>query len=256
MAGVSFDRAAGFYDATRALPGDVGTAVADMLASELAGAGPCLEIGVGTGRIALPLSARGVELVGADLSPAMLARLGANSGGRPPFPLVTADVTALPLAARSVGAVLGCHVLHLIADWQSAVDEACRALRTDGKLLLDFGGPTPVPWFDECTEILARHGIFRTRPGVSAPGPVADFLGRRAKLRSLPPIDFAVETSLADDLDSWENQRLAWTWPYPADHVRTACRDIRDHFASRGQPVERKVTVPDQIRWWAFDLVG
>ena len=52
----------------------------DLLA-ELAGAGPALEFGVGTGRVALPLSRRGVRVHGIELSPAMVARLRAQDGG-------------------------------------------------------------------------------------------------------------------------------------------------------------------------------
>lgn len=54
--------------------------VADVLA-ELAGDGRALEFGVGTGRIALPLARRGVEVYGIDLSKAMVARLREKPGG-------------------------------------------------------------------------------------------------------------------------------------------------------------------------------
>jgi SAM-dependent methyltransferase len=52
----------------------------DVLA-ELAGDGPALELGVGTGRIAVPLAARGIRVHGVDLSSAMVARLRAKPGG-------------------------------------------------------------------------------------------------------------------------------------------------------------------------------
>jgi SAM-dependent methyltransferase len=48
--------------------------------ADLAGEGAALELGVGTGRIALPLSQRGVRVHGIDLSPAMVARLRAKAG--------------------------------------------------------------------------------------------------------------------------------------------------------------------------------
>jgi SAM-dependent methyltransferase len=48
--------------------------------ADLAGTGTALELGVGTGRIALPLSRRGVRVQGIDLSPAMVARLHAKPG--------------------------------------------------------------------------------------------------------------------------------------------------------------------------------
>ena len=51
----------------------------DLLA-ELAGDGRALELGIGTGRVALPLAARGVAVAGIDLSPSMLERLRAKPG--------------------------------------------------------------------------------------------------------------------------------------------------------------------------------
>ena len=47
----------------------------------LARGGPALELAIGTGRIALPLVARGVRVDGIDFSPAMVARLRAKPGG-------------------------------------------------------------------------------------------------------------------------------------------------------------------------------
>ena len=51
------------------------------LLGELAGAGPALELGIGTGRIALPLQERGVEVQGIDASVAMIAQLRSKPGG-------------------------------------------------------------------------------------------------------------------------------------------------------------------------------
>ena len=48
---------------------------------ELAEGGAALELGIGTGRIALPLHARGVSVQGIDLSEAMVAQLRAKPGG-------------------------------------------------------------------------------------------------------------------------------------------------------------------------------
>jgi SAM-dependent methyltransferase len=51
------------------------------LLAELARGGRALELGVGTGRVALPLAVRGVEVHGIDASPAMIERLRAKPGG-------------------------------------------------------------------------------------------------------------------------------------------------------------------------------
>ena len=58
---------------------EVVQATVDFLAG-LAGDGRTLELGIGTGRIALPLAERGVEVHGIDLSEAMVERLQAKPG--------------------------------------------------------------------------------------------------------------------------------------------------------------------------------
>src|SRR6266511_3630262 len=76
------DRVAATYDETTAELFDpaVVEPTVDFLA-ELAGSGRALELGIGTGRIALPLAARGVEVHGIELSRAMTARLHEKPGG-------------------------------------------------------------------------------------------------------------------------------------------------------------------------------
>jgi hypothetical protein len=59
--------------------GDENAAVAFL--EKLADGGPALELAIGTGRIALPLAARGIRVDGIDVSPAMVAQLRAKPGG-------------------------------------------------------------------------------------------------------------------------------------------------------------------------------
>jgi len=51
------------------------------LLAELAGDGPALELGIGTGRIALPLHDKGVSVQGIDASEAMLSQLRSKKHG-------------------------------------------------------------------------------------------------------------------------------------------------------------------------------
>ena len=75
----SFDETnAALYDVL-AQRGDEEAAVSFL--RRVAGDGPALELGIGTGRIALPLAARGVVVDGIDLSEPMVARLRAKPGG-------------------------------------------------------------------------------------------------------------------------------------------------------------------------------
>jgi SAM-dependent methyltransferase len=77
------ERVAARYDESEAEMSDpaVVEPVVEFLV-ELAGSGRALELGIGTGRIALPLAQRGVPVHGIDLSKAMVARLRAKPGGQ------------------------------------------------------------------------------------------------------------------------------------------------------------------------------
>jgi SAM-dependent methyltransferase len=73
------ERMAEVYDQWPGVPQNTEAIVAGLL--RLAGPGPILELGLGTGRIALPLAQRGLRVHGIDASPAMVAQLRAKPGG-------------------------------------------------------------------------------------------------------------------------------------------------------------------------------
>ncbi|MBK9940060.1 MAG: class I SAM-dependent methyltransferase [Kouleothrix sp.] len=143
MPGVSFDRAAEYYDATRGYNAGSAERIRDAIVA-LTGAGPhtrLLELGIGTGRIALPFIRAGYDVTGMDLSQAMMDRLLAAIAGDPGragyrLDLRQGDVTALPFADATFAIVLSVHVLHLVADWQAMLREAQRVGRPGGWLLL------------------------------------------------------------------------------------------------------------------------
>src|SRR5499433_4524341 len=72
------ERIAEVYDQSPTLPANTERAV-EFLAA-VAGRGPILELGIGTGRLALPLAQRGFAVHGIDASPAMVAKLRAKPG--------------------------------------------------------------------------------------------------------------------------------------------------------------------------------
>ena len=137
MPGVSFDRAASFYDATRALPAGVTEQIRDKLVQELAIRPDwrMLEIGIGTGRIAMPFINAGYNYWGVDISSEMLHVLLHNFTALQPT-LIQGDVMRLPFHDASFDALLTMHVLHLVNDWQATLREAVRVLRPGGWLVL------------------------------------------------------------------------------------------------------------------------
>lgn len=170
---ISFDPVADRYDDTRGYPADV----AGRIAAGLIRVGPIteqdavLEIGVGTGRIALPLLLAGMNITGVDISPLMVERLRAKleqmRADEPErawgmLTLEMADMTALPFAENSFDAAVAVHVFHLVPEWHKALDEALRVLRPGGALLIgqdvhNGGSPNAVIQ-DEWRDIVTRLG--------------------------------------------------------------------------------------------------
>lgn len=91
------DRIAERYDDLHP-DGPATQAVANVLAG-LAASGRALELGIGTGRVALPLAARGVEVHGIDTSRAMVAKLRAKPGGAA-IPVTIGDFAAFRVGGR------------------------------------------------------------------------------------------------------------------------------------------------------------
>lgn len=92
------ERIAGIYDEWY---GDCNPAMFDRLA-ELAGPGPALELGIGTGRVALLLQQRGVDVRGVDASEAMVVRLREKPEGAT-IPVVIGSFAELPDDPRIAG---------------------------------------------------------------------------------------------------------------------------------------------------------
>ncbi len=77
--------------------------VADFLAA-LAGKRRALELGIGTGRIAIQLAARGVRVVGIDASPAMVAKMRSKPGGAD-IPVVMGNFADVKVSGGGFGLV-------------------------------------------------------------------------------------------------------------------------------------------------------
>jgi SAM-dependent methyltransferase len=127
------------HDRQRQLPDAAQRALIEGLCAHLSDRGLCLDAGVGTGSIALPLVQAGIPVVGVDLSRAMLDAMQAKCYGATPFPLIQGDLTQLPFREGVFGAALAANVFHVIPVWQAAVAELVRVVRPGGLLLVNLG---------------------------------------------------------------------------------------------------------------------
>jgi SAM-dependent methyltransferase len=240
---IVFDRAADTYDATRGFPPGVAERVA-ALVGQAAGLGPqrrLLEIGVGTGRLALPLAARGLRVTGVDLSGRMMAQLLAKRGGLS-VEVVRADATLLPFRRGSFDAVLAVHVFHLIPRWRDVLRELARVLPIHGVFLHAADDRTSdwAQWRDALGQshsvdsVGVHHGQIETFPeqlGWQLVGePHRLKFSRRLEPRRL--------------VDGLLRRDWSWTWGLTDAQVAEAAESLRATLARRFGDLDASVEVP------------
>lgn len=125
MDDMTFDRVADIYDATRALPREVMSAVLETMKDALSGCVTIIDVGVGTGRFAAPLQALGFEVVGVDLAGGMMKK-AREKGVRNLF---TADARQIPFRDGAFDAATVVHVMQLVQPWQRVAGEIGRVSR-------------------------------------------------------------------------------------------------------------------------------
>lgn len=113
--------------------------------ADLAGDGPVLELGVGTGRVAVPLANRGLEVHGIDSSAAILEKLTAKPGGD----AIRAKVSALPdIGVDGQFSLVVCVANTLLLlptqdDQLQTIRNAADLLTADGVLVLETPATPP-----------------------------------------------------------------------------------------------------------------
>jgi ubiquinone/menaquinone biosynthesis C-methylase UbiE len=169
---ISFDSIAHAYDSSRGYPPMVAQQIGKNL-DQIANGSPqtkYLEVGVGTGRIAIPLVSLGRAYTGVDISAKMLVKLeenlkmlgwstndttvrpwGSFSGENLEYQptvyryarynpsasmrLVISDVEQLPFYEDTFDIVIAAYIFHLVDGWQEAIQEILRVLRSGGVFL-------------------------------------------------------------------------------------------------------------------------
>ncbi|HZL19814.1 MAG TPA: class I SAM-dependent methyltransferase [Polyangia bacterium] len=155
-----FNRMAEFYDARPAYP----RALIDALA-ELAGpAGSRIgDLGAGVGHLALPLAARGFEVVAIEAAHEMLDRLRATAEAQgTPVRTVHAAVEALPLEPGSLDLAVIADALHFM-DAELTARQIARVLAPDGALALVTCGFAPTPFMQGVVRVMEEAAPRRPR---------------------------------------------------------------------------------------------
>ena len=174
-----------------------------------------LDLGAGVGWLSYRLAELGHRPMAIDLTTDAVDGLGAARHYYPSWPRVQGEFDRLPLADRSVDAVIYNASLHYSVDYRSTLTEACRVLRSGGHLIVL---ETPVYRHEHSGRAMVeeRHRRFADRYGTAS--------------ASLPSIEYLTDErlrTLAQELRvSWHRTTpwYGWSWwwrPYRARLRRT-----------------------------------
>ena len=206
---VSFDRVAGIYDATRwsGLPTEIMKKLLDTMTETFASCRTILDVGTGTGRFAEYLTDSGFNVVGIDVSLAMMAKAREKKLRN----LAQADAHRLPFRDRTFDGALMIHVLHLVHDWVQVVHEVGRVTRKVIVAEVEGGeGFSP----------RSRYLKLRREMGY----PLDRFNDGEAGLRRLvrPAViklvgDFWTDVDVHEEIDSFDRRKSSVSWDVPAE---------------------------------------
>ncbi len=262
-ASVNFDPAARTYEATRGFPPGVDREVATAAARLIGPTGtrrPVLEIGVGTGRIARPLAALGVPVLGIDLSAGMLGELRRLTPPDVNAPeVLRGDATQLPLRTASCAAVIGVHVFHLIPAWEVALAEITRILVPGGVVLVGHD------WRDDSTPsvrlMAAWRAILRDKghrwdhPGARDFGSVKQHLiDRGAAFTEERVGEWIVRRTVADLLKGFEQRTWSSTWGVPDAEFAGCLAELKVWALDALGAPDVVVDMPHRFEWQRFAL--
>ena len=257
MSGVDFTRNAAVYDDRHGAAIDAALAARLVDEAGLARGSTVLDVGAGTGRVAIPLAAHGCRVVAIDVSAAMLEQLRLKSASLrsvPPLRPLRGVATALPFGAATFDAVVVARVLYLVEEWRSALDEAARVLRRGGALLHEWGnGDADEPWVEvreKARELFERAGVAAPfHPGARSEADVDRHLRARGFVRGTTVSSpSGATTTIGRFLDRIESGECSYTWSVP-DAAQRACLPALRAWAEARFGRDFAFAAPRAISW-------
>lgn len=267
---ISFDRVSDVYDSTRGLPPGISEQVTDTILNIVSPTSETkfFEIGVGTGRIAIPIAKRGYSYTGIDISEKMLAELHRKLEGiSHRLTAVKGDATALQFPDNSFDVGLTVHVFHLVSAWKQALSEIRRVLKPGSPYLYTHGTIESIStnlnnnqgrltFQQRWEDIIASYGYPLPRYGATEEEVLTELRTQGASLETVIAAQWKWELTVQTLLEHYQNRVYRHSWHLTDDLFAKAFDDLRawalEHYGSLdynlSSETEFKIVV---VRNWA-----
>lgn len=215
-----------------------------------------LDVGAGTGRVAIPLASRGCHVVAVEPAAGMLEQLRAKDANHSVLTVV-AEGSHLPFPVECFDVVVIARLLYLTPDWQGILREASRVLALDGRLLHEWGnGEADEEWAqirEQARQLFQQAGVRSPfHPGVRSEAEIDQHLvDLRLTCEASINIGPGPEITIREFLRRLVAGELSYTWAIPRD-VRDTCLPVLERWSATMFDLDRPVPMPRSLRWTVY----
>ena len=218
--------------------------------------GRVLDIGAGTGRVAIAFAKLGFDVVACEPSLPMLGELRSKAPEQA-IRLVAGEGARLPFADGRFDAVVLARILYLMADWQVVLRQARDALKPGAHLFHEWGNGHPdEAWVrirEKTRSLFQSAGIENPfHPGAHAEADVDGCLIRLGFVRSTEvPLGAGGSMTLRAFVARIVSGELSYIWSVPTE-VQQVCLPQLMDWCEQMFDLEESVHVPRDIRWTIY----
>jgi SAM-dependent methyltransferase len=230
--------------------------LAQALANRLRRDATIIDIGAGTGRVAVALARFGFQVVAVDPAIPMLQAMQRKSGEAPVL-AVAAEGTRLPFRSNSADAVVLARLLYVVADWRVLLRAAKEILRQGAVLFHEWAnGEAGEPWVqvrEKARSLFQEAGVETPfHPGARSEAEVDSCL-RDLGFHRAEQIDAGAgpAITLADFLNKIQCGEFSYLWNVPKD-LQDFCLPRLRRWCESEFDLDRPAPMPAELHWVVY----
>jgi SAM-dependent methyltransferase len=239
-----------------------GAVLAQDVVQRLAAAGAIrsgtsvLDIGAGTGRVAIGLADLGCNVVALEPALGMVETLRTKAGGRP-IRLIAGEGAQLPFSAEQFEVVVIARVLYLTVDWRGILREAHRVLGVGGRLLHEWGNGGPdeewVQIREKARDLFEEAGVSSPfHPGVRSEREVDKYLNLQGFVRKADlSVGSGPTLTLAEFLGRLIDGEFSYIWNVPKT-AQEQCLPRLKAWSEQRFDLEWSISMPRELCWTVY----
>ncbi|HEY7819327.1 MAG TPA: class I SAM-dependent methyltransferase [Vicinamibacteria bacterium] len=227
-----------------------------MEASELPFEARLLDLGAGTGRVAVALAQAGWKVVALEPSEGMRSTLREKAAGLR-LPCVAGEGERVPFVSSSFDGVLLARLLCLVHDWRSLLREAMRVSKAEGALLHEWGNGSPdeawVQIRERARRLFQEAGVAEPfHHGARSETEVEDFLNS-CGWRRAAEVQFETDSVMTagDFLGRVREGEFSYTWGVPPP-ILGPCLTALERWTAERFGLDHAMPFPREIEWKVY----